>query len=104
MTWTVMFDDNVEAWLDKLNKRQFKSVAKELTLLEMCGNSLSMPHSRPLGNGLFELRERKFGYRIYYTFKAQKIIVMLHAGNKKTQQRDISKAKQFIINLKELIS
>lgn len=67
------WDDNknessIEQWFDALSKEQFKSVAKELKLLELCGNMLKLPHSRSLKQGLFELRERKYGLRIYYAF------------------------------------
>ena len=54
----------VEGFFDQLTNEQFKAVAKELRLLELCGHALRLPHSKPLGHGLFELRERKFGYRI----------------------------------------
>lgn len=83
----------IEEWLDLLNKEQFKSVAKELKLLELCGNKLKLPHSRSLKDGLLELRERKYGFRIYYTFLKNKIILMMHAGDKKTQTRDINIAR-----------
>jgi len=46
----------VEKWLDSLTKEQLKSVAKEMKLLELCGNQLRLPHSRSLKQGLFELR------------------------------------------------
>jgi len=87
------YEDDVgsyfEKWLDSLTKEQFKSVAKELELLKLCGNELRLPHSRSLGKGLFELREKKFGYRIYYGFLPNRRIVLLHAGNKESQERDI---------------
>jgi len=84
--------NSVEAWLDNLTKDQFRSVAKEIKLLELCGNQLRLPHSKSLGQGLFELRERKFGFRIYYTFCKNRVIVLLAAGNKKTQKKDIDLA------------
>ncbi|MDA0911837.1 MAG: type II toxin-antitoxin system RelE/ParE family toxin [Proteobacteria bacterium] len=67
--WEIKYLEIVEKWLDALTIPQYKSVAKELKLLEMCGNKLKLPHSKTLGGGLFELRERKFGYRIYYKFE-----------------------------------
>jgi len=84
----------VEEWLDSLDEDQFKSVAKELKMLEICGNTLRLPHSRSLGEGLFELRERKYGLRIYYGYQQQRVIILLAAGNKKTQERDIRIARQ----------
>lgn len=87
-------DSTVEKWLDSLSKEQLKSVAKEMKLLEICGNNLKLPHSRSLKKGLFELRERQYGLRIYYAFLQDKTVLMLHAGNKKTQNRDIEVARQ----------
>ena len=84
---------SVERWFLKLTKQQFKAISKELKLLEFCGNDLKLPHSRALGQGLFELRERSYGYRIYYGFYRNKIIVLLHAGDKNKQQNDIKIAR-----------
>ena len=48
MKWSVSYLDSVEEWLDCLDKAQFKSLAKEIKLLELCGSTLKLPHSRPL--------------------------------------------------------
>ncbi len=82
-------ETSIEAILDKLTDEQFKSIAKEIKLLEICGNTLRLPHSKSLGKKLFELRERRFGYRIYYTFFGNKVITMLHIGDKSSQRSDI---------------
>lgn len=84
----------IERWLDNLTTEQLKTVAKEMSLLEKCGNDLKMPHSRSLGKGLFELREQKFGYRVYYCFCDNKLIVLLAAGDKSSQTNDIKVARQ----------
>jgi putative addiction module killer protein len=92
-------ESTVEKWLDSLTQEQLKSVAVEMKLLELCGNKLRLPHSSSLKKGLFELRERKFGYRIYYAFLPNKIILMLQAGDKKSQNRDIKIARQHLDEL-----
>lgn len=89
LKWKIEYLSEIEQDLDNLNKQQLKSVTKELKLLELCGNSLRLPHSRALGNGLLELRERNFGYRIYYTFLENRVIVLLQVGDKSNQQTDI---------------
>jgi putative addiction module killer protein len=86
----------IEKWLDKLDKDQFKSVAKEISMLEEVGNELKLPHSRALGKGLFELRERRYGLRIYYCFKGEYIIILLAAGDKKSQEKDIKVTRKRI--------
>ena len=99
-TWKIEYwcndsgESSIEKWFDSLTNAQLKSLAKEMKLLELCGNQLKLPHSRTLKKGLFELRERKFGRRVYYAFLPRKIILMLHAGNKKTQNKDIEIARQ----------
>ena len=41
------------------------------------GNTLREPISKALGEGLFELRGRTSGVRIFYTFKPGRVIVLL---------------------------
>ena len=82
----------IEKWVQKLTEEQAISVTKELRMLENLGNELQLPHSRSLSKGLFELRERRFGYRLYYCFKGHKLIILLVAGDKKSQDKDIKTA------------
>lgn len=84
----------VEKWLDKLTKDQFKAIYKLLEMLEEAGTDLKMPHSFPLKDGLFELREHRYGYRIYYCFQGNRLIILLASGDKKSQERDISTARR----------
>lgn len=98
MAWNIHSYEIVDTWLEKLPAKQYKSVAKELRLLELCGNQLKLPHSKALGKGLFELRERAHGLRIYYSFSRKRGIILLGAGNKKTQNKDIKKAYQLLID------
>lgn len=107
-TWQIRYwapasgKNPIEKWFDKLTADQFKSVTKELVLLERLGNELKMPHSRALNNGLFELRERRYGYRIYYTFRGHYIIVLLAAGDKGSQKKDIKIARERLLGEKVL--
>jgi putative addiction module killer protein len=74
-------------------------VAKLLGLLEIFGYELGLPHAKNLSGGIYELRTKSkgVGYRIYYTFKDEMIVIILVAGDKSSQQRDNEKAR----NLKE---
>ena len=98
--WSLRYwDDNggkssIERWLNKLPEDQLEAVTIELLMLEEVGNELTLPHSKALGKGLFELRERRFGLRIYYCFQRNKIIIVLAAGNKRTQDKDIKIARE----------
>ena len=57
-------------------------------LLQEVGPAVRMPHSRAMGNGLFELRPhgREGIGRVFYCFLVGKKIVMLHSFVKKTQE------------------
>jgi len=60
----------VEQFLDSLNVKMRNKAVDSLTLLEEFGNQLREPHSKHLGDGLFELRI-KFASditRIFYFF------------------------------------
>jgi len=48
----------------------------------------------PVGNGISEMRIHYGpGYRLYFATKGQQLIVLLIGGDKRTQKRDIQKAK-----------
>lgn len=100
MAWKINYYESVESWLDNLDKSQLKSIAKELRLVEVCGHELRLPHSKSLGGGLFELRERRFGLRIYYCFE-DKTVLLLHAGDKSSQKKDIKTAKNLLTKLRK---
>lgn len=71
-------------------------------LLSYSGNRLRLPHSKALEDGLFELREMRFGLRVYYTFHKGKIIILLCAGSKKTQNRDIKTVRTRMAKLSSM--
>lgn len=49
---------------------------------------------KSIGNGIFELRLHIGpGYRIYYGYVGKQIILLLVGGSKKSQSKDIKKAK-----------
>ncbi len=96
MTWKISYLETVEDWLDNLSHDQLKAIAKEIRLLELCGNQLKLPHSRSLGAGLFELRDRRFGIRLYYCFQTNGEILILHGGGKTSQDKDIKIARDLL--------
>jgi len=52
--------------------------------------------SSSVGEGVFELRLHVgAGYRIYYGRWGDEIVVLLCGGSKRTQKRDIPRAKQY---------
>ena len=99
--WPPKDKHDIERWFKKLTKEQQKSVTKVLTMLRIGGNEIKLPHSRSLGKKLFELREKRFGYRVYYMFYEEYIIVLLAAGDKTTQQNDIKIARLRLVVVME---
>ena len=54
----------------------------------------------PVGAGVYELRiHLGAGWRVYYTQRGSQIIVLLAGGSKRTQQRDIERAKALAVLL-----
>ncbi len=84
-------------WLDELNdKRAQLRIAARLRLAE-AGN---LGNWKTIEGALSEMKvDVGPGYRLYFTRKANVLIVMLAGGDKSSQTRDITRAKRI---LKEL--
>jgi phage-related protein len=77
----------VKDFIDKLPKIPGAKLGRQLDLLEEFGNDLGMPHAKPMGDGLLELRVRgKQEVRVFYVHVIGKRIVLLHGFIKKTQE------------------
>ncbi len=72
----------IESWPDGI----LADYARIVELLMEFGPNLRMPHSRAMGDGLFELRPRgREGIgRVFYCFVTGQRVVVLHAFVKKT--------------------
>jgi len=56
---------------------------------------------KSLGAGLFELRlTTGAGYRVYYGYDGDEIVLLLSGGDKSTQSKDIDKARAFLSDYK----
>ncbi len=84
-------------WLDELkDKRAQLRIAARLRLAE----AGSLGNWRTIDGALSEMKvDIGPGYRLYFTRKANVLIVMLAGGDKSSQTRDITRAKRI---LKEL--
>jgi phage-related protein len=78
--------------------------ARLIELLSEYGPDLRMPHSRALGDGLFDLRPRgRSGIgRVFYCFVIGKRVIVLHAFIKKTLQTPDKELKLARKRLKEV--
>ena len=89
-----------DKWLKKL--KDLKAKAKILFRIQKLENDEHFGDSKTVGDGIRELRiDTGKGYRIYFKEKNGKIIILLIGGNKSTQQKDITKAKEILKNIKK---
>jgi putative addiction module killer protein len=86
----------IRNWLADLDDSSFRKVDKLLGLLRVLGRDLRPPHCRFLGEGLFELRDTATGpgFRVYYTWQDDVIVILLAGGDKGSQAQDIEMARR----------
>ena len=92
--------EEIESWPSGI----LADYARIVELLMEFGPNLRMPHSRAMGNGLFELRPRStegIG-RAFYCFMEHRRIVILHAFIKKTQETPMRELKLARKRIKEV--
>ena len=83
-SWMVELEPEVAQWLEALPPGLFAVAASRIDRLGESGASLRMPHSRSLGDGLFELRFAlgRNAQRISFFFPGDRRIVLLTAFHK----------------------
>lgn len=85
--------DEFDKWLRKL--KDLRAKAKILFRIQKLENEEHFGDCKPGGSGVSELKiNYAKGYRVYFSEKDGKIIVLLVGGDKSTQQKDIEKAKR----------
>ena len=85
------------AWLDGLNDETVRGVIVARIKRLECG---LMGDVQPVGDGVLELRiHLGAGWRLYFTHRGAQIIVLLAGGSKRTQKRDIERAKALAARL-----
>ncbi|MFC1544383.1 type II toxin-antitoxin system RelE/ParE family toxin [Gemmatimonadota bacterium] len=79
-------------WFKKLRDRQ----ARVRILVRIRRLTLGNPgDSSPVGEGVSEMRiDYGPGYRVYYKKQGKTVAILLAGGDKRTQKRDIEKAKE----------
>lgn len=80
-------------WLESLKDKSIRYRIKERLDRVALGN---LGDYKVLSEGLVELRLHfGAGYRIYFAWEGSRIIVLLCAGDKSSQKRDIKKAASY---------
>jgi putative addiction module killer protein len=80
-------------WLDELDDQNI--VARILARLARVRRG-NLGDARSVGEGVSELRvDYGPGYRVYFAQKGQTLVILLCGGDKRTQEKDIQRAKQY---------
>ena len=83
-------------WLDELDDQNI--VARVLARVRT-GN---LADCKSVGEGVSELRvDYGPGYRVYFAQKGQELVILLCGGDKRTQEKDIQRAKQYWQDFKQ---
>jgi putative addiction module killer protein len=86
------------AWLDGLNDNKVRGAVVERIKRLTFG---LLGDFKAVGNGVIELRiDFGAGWRLYYTQHGVQTVVLLAGGSKRTQNRDIQRAKALAALLK----
>ena len=92
MRYEVIRSDRFSRWLTRLrDKRAQAQIQVRVDRIEdgNFGDHISV------GGGVSELRvDVGQGYRIYYTIRRQRVVILLCGGDKASQRRDIRRAQQ----------
>lgn len=90
----------VKEFLDSLDVKMRAKMVRTIQILQQNGNELREPYSKPLADGIFELRA-KVGSdisRVLYFFIVGKTIILTNGFIKKTQKtpkEEIERAKSY---------
>ncbi len=97
MEYEIITTEVFSRWLSELRDRQaVRAIAQRLTRAEV-GN---LGDVKSVGDGISEMRIFVGkGYRLYFTIRDGRLILLLNGGNKSSQRQDIERAKRLLSEL-----
>ena len=96
---TISQSNDFAAWLKDLDDQKARALIIKRIRSAQLGN---FGDCEPIGEGVSEMRVHHGpGYRVYFVRNGTSVYVLLCGGNKKTQKRDIARAKRMARELKE---
>ena len=95
---TVAGEQPFVEWLRALKDRQARTRIEARIARVAVGN---FGDTEPVGEGVLELRiDWGPGYRVYFARLGQVMVLLLCGGDKRTQQKDIDRAKEYFEDYK----
>ena len=89
----------LEEWLSDLRDRQVLARIEKRLIRLRAGNPGDY---KSVGSGVYELRlDFGPGYRVYFAFSGQQIVLLLCGGDKATQAADIVNAYAYWVDFQE---
>ncbi len=89
-------------WLDSLKDFDTQALVFQRLQRIKLGN---FGDCKPIDEGLWEFRiHHKSGIRIYYARVGQRLILIIGGGDKRSQQRDITKATKYLEDYRRRVS
>lgn len=99
MSYKIKTTAEFQRWFNKLKDPKTKA------RINLRLRQVSMGHlgdHKVIAAQLYELRLFfGAGYRIYYTIKGDRLVILFNGGDKSSQKKDIAKAKQLLEQLEE---
>lgn len=94
-TKKIPFDDWITDELDHQARHKIYLKINRLVVGNFC-------NCKSIGTGIYELKiDSGPGYRVYFSLVETNEILLLIGGTKRTQKRDIEKAKRFLEDFKK---
>lgn len=91
---TVKGKEPFKEWLNSLKDYNTHALVFQRLQRIKLGN---LGDCKPIDDGLWEFRiHSKSGLRVYYTCVARQVILIIGGGDKSSQRRDISRAKEYL--------
>ena len=97
MRYTVVKSDTFLRWLKNLRDR--RAIARIAIRIDRMEDGNFGDH-KAVGDGVSELRiDVGQGYRVYYTIRQTRVVILLCGGDKSSQPRDIQRAQRMARDL-----
>lgn len=106
MNWSISYySDKLQQEILNLPRGMLSRYLRYVDLMMKHGSTLGMPHSRALGEGLFELRVKaaEGSARVFYGSLIGEKIVILHHFIKKSQKIPLTEIQLARTRMKEVL-